>query len=215
MFQIVSGLEHLHNQHDIVHRDLKPENILYSLIKDGQYVMKLADFGCSRTLPKGGTHYTRTITNNGQSYTLRRFGTDGWLAPEFLKGGRQFTYKGDIFPLGLIFAFILCNGLHPFGDDSTTRDNRIRNGYDPMVPLKEILDDGSYKLIQRMLNTDPTERPGASQVLHDEIFAGNQQSINQPADTAMGNSRVIWKVIQRNVEVRIFHFDFCCLQFYL
>jgi serine/threonine protein kinase len=85
-----------------------------------------------------------------------------------------------------------------------------------MVPLKEILDDGSYKLIERMLNTDPKVRPDASQVRKDEIFADdNQQSINQLAGTAMGNSQVIQKVIDRNVEARIFRFDFRYLQFYL
>ena len=129
LYQIASGLAHLHS-HNIVHRDLKPQNILYSFTHDRRLVMKLADFGCSRTLPVGGSHYSRSKTKEGHSYALRPFGTDGWLAPEVLNGSLQCTFASDIFPLGLVFVFTLCNGFHPFGDDPTTRNGRIRTGLD-------------------------------------------------------------------------------------
>ena len=89
--QITKGVKYLHD-HDIIHRDLKPNNILYRItISDGdgkrQLMMKVCDFGCSRTVPEEGDHYTRTMTKKGDySITFRPFGTDGWLASEVLNG---------------------------------------------------------------------------------------------------------------------------------
>ena len=117
LYQIVEGMKHLHDN-GIIHRDLKPHNILYciTITKDGrirQLVMKVADFGCSRSVPEGGNHYTRTMTKKGDySITFRLFGTDGWLAPEVLNGETHLRppHAIDIYPLGLIFAFTLCGG---------------------------------------------------------------------------------------------------------
>ena len=124
--QIGDGLGHLHDK-AIVHRDLKPLNILYSIsTRSVCPVMKLADFGCSRTLPDGGSRHPLTKTKDASNYTIfRPFGTDSWLAPEVLNGSPHYTYKGDIYPLSLIFAFTLCKGLHPHGKDSLIRNNLI------------------------------------------------------------------------------------------
>jgi hypothetical protein len=72
-----------------------------------------------------------------------------------------------------------------------------------------------------MLNINPEARPTALQVLKDDFFASNHQSIYRLADTAifdvvsipfaqlkMGNSLASQTVIHRNVEVGIYHFYF-------
>ena len=125
--QIVDGVEYLHH-YNIIHRDLKPHNILYRT--EPTLMMKVADFGGSRFLPQDATHYTRTEISNG--YSSRRLGplgTNGWLAPEVLNGAKELKppHAIDIYPLGLIFAFTLCRGQHPYGEDWTARDERIKN----------------------------------------------------------------------------------------
>ena len=172
--QIVEGVKHLHDN-EIIHRDLKPRNILYRRIisEDGnsQLVMKLADFGCSRSVTGDMTHYTRTVLQSGYSVTFRPFGTDGWLAPEVLNGVTQLRplQAVDIYPLGLIFAFTLCGGQHPYGEDAAARDDRIKNKQ-PMIDVirQKLMKHGDVclGLINGMLHPDPAERPIAAVVLN-------------------------------------------------
>ena len=46
---IAQGLQQLHNK-KILHRDVKPENILVTKNTDSGYIMKLGDFGTSRSI---------------------------------------------------------------------------------------------------------------------------------------------------------------------
>uniref|UniRef100_A0ACD5X2Y4 Uncharacterized protein n=2 Tax=Avena sativa TaxID=4498 RepID=A0ACD5X2Y4_AVESA len=89
---ICDGLYHLHQMH-IVHLDLKPENILL----DDNMIPKIADFGLSRCFDE----------NQSQAVASEVIGTMGYLAPEFLFGGRQITFKSDIYSLGIIIIGIL------------------------------------------------------------------------------------------------------------
>ena len=183
--QIVEGVKHLH-ANEIIHRDLKPHNILYRRIisEDGnrQLVMKLADFGCSRSVPAGAIHYTRTETKKGDySVTFRPFGTDGWLAPEVLNGVKELTPPEavDIYPLGLIIAFTLCEGQHPYGEDAAARDDQIKKNEPILEDIRQQLidkhGDVCLGLINCMLNPKPKERPTAADVLNsvlkNEIFS--------------------------------------------
>ena len=171
--EIASGLACLHDN-NIQHRDLKPHNILYC-IYEGSVVMKVADFECSRIVPEDRSHLTRTVTKEGHSLVLRPFGTDGWIAPEFLNGELKYTYKGDIFPLGLIFGFVLSGGNHPYGeDDPPTRNENIRKGRIilKIEQLKET-DRVAFKLILSMLSVDPKMRPSTQQVLQHDYFTSS------------------------------------------
>ena len=179
VYQIVVGLNYLH-ANNIIHRDLKPGNILFIIDVRNRPVMKLADFGCSRIVPEDKSHLTRTETKVGDySVGFRPFGTSGWIAPEVVNDEKTYTDKVDIFPLGLIIAFTLSGGFHPFGDRTEMRSNRIRKG-DPMLP--EIIDQikltigggSSYELIAdliaKMLNPKPEERPSTDQLLQHEYL---------------------------------------------
>ena len=117
--QILNALESCHNI-GILHRDLKPQNILV----DGQYQVKIADFGLST--------YDNDITNKNALYV----GTRGYMSPEIaspmIVGWDNETDKPifkevksscDIFSLGVILWQML-NGIESMPFDQATQ-------YDP------------------------------------------------------------------------------------
>ncbi|PNS19925.1 Sporulation protein kinase pit1 [Sphaceloma murrayae] len=105
LFQILSGLEHIH-EHDFFHRDIKPENILvtssspdttnafkrYSSLMTPPstpptYTIKLADFGLARE-----THSRTPYT----TYVSTRW----YRAPEVLLRAGEYSAPVDIWALG-------------------------------------------------------------------------------------------------------------------
>lgn len=89
--QILNGVYLLH-QKDIIHRDLKPENILIN----NQGIVKLADFGLARELPKDES---LLMTKNVCTIWYR--------SPELLYGCSQYGKEIDIWSLGCILAELL------------------------------------------------------------------------------------------------------------
>ncbi|VAH13953.1 unnamed protein product [Triticum turgidum subsp. durum] len=91
---ICKGLSHLKEKR-IIHMDLKPANILLN----DHMVPKITDFGLSRP--------------NENSHTMgQRFGTRGYLAPEYENAGRT-LFESDIYSLGAIIIELVtgCMGV--------------------------------------------------------------------------------------------------------
>jgi len=163
--QLTKGLAHLHNL-GIVHRDIKPTNILIFVSDDGTELIKLADFNISKVL-KSNKDFTNTNVTNPS-------GTSGWMAPEVYESER-FDFKVDIYALGLIFAYTLSGGKHPFGDeDSFERKARIRKKEAMVMTQKDLKipfsrDSVAFELIKSML-VEPTKRPIIAQVENSSFF---------------------------------------------
>ena len=96
LLQTVRGLHSLHAK-NIMHRDIKSDNILINSLGD----IKLADFGYSAQL---------TQENKGRK---TRVGTIYWMAPELIKGKKNYDSKVDIWSFG-IFALELADGEPPY-----------------------------------------------------------------------------------------------------
>lgn len=63
----MQGLDYCHMK-GIAHRDLKPENLLL----DGQYVLKIADFGFAAPV----------MGKDGEGQLFTKLGTHNYMAPE-------------------------------------------------------------------------------------------------------------------------------------
>lgn len=191
LFQIASGLQHLHSL-SIVHRDIKPQNILVSSFPGGRLKMLLSDFGLSKRLDGlAQTSFSQTMNNPG--------GTVGWRAPEILRGDvsldlgdgssttsstntakdgigsegerKRLTRAVDIFALGCLTYYVLSNGEHPFGSRYEREMNIIRKQVD-LQRLDGLGEEGheAQHLIMAMIQYEAKERPSATKIMSHPYF---------------------------------------------
>ncbi|XP_059650050.1 receptor-like protein kinase FERONIA [Cornus florida] len=90
---VAQGLNYLHRgvEQTIIHLDIKPSNILL----DQNWVPKISDFKFCCLVPKDGS---LTISPN--------LGTYGYMAPEYMRGGRA-TEKSDVYSFGMLLFDVL------------------------------------------------------------------------------------------------------------
>ena len=135
----------LHQAHraGIVHRDIKPANIL---IRSGDGVVKLADFGVARLKASD-------LTQSGVP-----LGSPGYMSPEQVKGG-DLDGRSDLFSLAVVLYEALC-GKRPFrGDELVSLAYSI--AHETHVPLARQLEGCPARLdkfFDRALSKEPAGR---------------------------------------------------------
>nr|QCZ35131.1 SBS1 [Hordeum vulgare subsp. vulgare] len=153
---------HLSMNRPIVHGDVKSMNILL----DENYMVKVTDFGASRTLPK----------NEVQFMTLVQ-GTLGYLDPEYLQE-RQLTEKSDVYSFGVVLLELI-TGKTAIYHDGPKEGKSLASSF--LLAMKEdslhgildasILSSGMETLLREVaelvrmcLSTRGEERPSMTQV---------------------------------------------------
>ncbi|GMH44844.1 hypothetical protein BSKO_12796 [Bryopsis sp. KO-2023] len=154
--QILTGLEFLH-QNKIAHRDIKGGNILV----DHVGVVKLADFGASKTIEN-------LVTMNTGFKSLK--GTPYWMAPEVIKQtghGRQ----ADIWSVGCT-VIEMATGKPPWSEvsNNVTVMFHIASAKGP-PPIPSSLSPEGEDFLRLCFDRNPKQRPNATRLLKHPFVA--------------------------------------------
>ena len=145
MLQACEGMSEAHAM-GIVHRDIKPSNYFITRRPDGSMLLKILDFGISKT-PVNFEELTGTQTV---------IGTPSYMAPEQMKSGKQADARSDIWSMGVVM-YQLLQGRPPFSGDSYA-ELVLKVGAEPPNPLHVPLPPGLGEVIFRCLEKDPKRR---------------------------------------------------------
>jgi hypothetical protein len=146
--RLAAGLDAAH-RHGIIHRDLSPDNIL---IPGGDVgLAKIIDFGIARST-RGGDG---TIIGSGFA------GKFNYVSPEQLGlFGGDVSAKSDIYSLGLVLAECLSGRAIDMGGSQLDVIEKRR-----VLPDLHSVDERLWPLLERMLQSDPKDRPDSMAVV--------------------------------------------------
>jgi len=135
----------------IVHRDLKPANIFLASRPNGSVVVKVLDFGISKS--------TMTTDQSDLTKGSTMVGSPSYMSPEQIKAARAVDVRADQWSLGVIL-YELIAGAKPFR--AGTMAELIWVILDqPHAPLRSLCPDvppGLDAAINRCLTKDPAGR---------------------------------------------------------
>ncbi len=100
---VTDALSAAHSE-NILHRDIKPENIMLTPIEEGQYRVRLIDFGIARV---GDSKLAP------ETEISRAIGSVLYIAPEQLIGALDITPAADVFSTAIV-AYEMLTGERPF-----------------------------------------------------------------------------------------------------
>ncbi len=91
---MLAGLAAAHAQ-GVIHRDLKPENVFLAREPNGQFQVKLLDFGIAKVMDTAGGMGAKTKTG-------MLLGTPAYMSPEQVKSSKDVDARSDIWSAGVM-----------------------------------------------------------------------------------------------------------------
>ncbi len=153
LLQVCDAVGDAHAQ-GIVHRDLKPGNLFLARRSKGSPVIKVLDFGISKSSPPGDAPDGPTLT-----VPDTMLGTPYYMSPEQFRSAKTVDARTDIWSLGLILHKLI-TGFSAFESDSV-REHISMIAADPPAPLRLRRPDapeGLEAIVLRCLEKDVSLR---------------------------------------------------------
>ena len=110
ILQALEGLAHAHGR-GIIHRDLKPSNLFLANKPDGTQIIKILDFGISKSADNPTDKRSQQLTG-GRTV----LGSPPYMSPEQVRSPKSVDHRTDIWSLGICMYELLTNSM-PFGGD--------------------------------------------------------------------------------------------------
>ena len=145
ILQACEGMAEAHAQ-GIIHRDIKPSNFFITRRPDGSSLLKILDFGISKT-PAELSELTGAQTV---------VGTPTYMAPEQMVSARSTDPRSDIWSIGVVM-YQLLSGRPPFEAENYAQ-LVLKVGTAPPGPLQVGIPPGMQDIVFRCLEKDPNRR---------------------------------------------------------
>jgi eukaryotic-like serine/threonine-protein kinase len=176
----------------IVHRDLKPANLFLANQPGGPPIIKVLDFGISKST---------SLTQDQLTKTSAIMGSPLYMSPEQMRSARTADVRSDIWSLGVVL-YELLSGRVPFSGE-TMIELMLAIAQTPEQPLRAVspdIDPGLEKVVHRCLAKDPGARfqnvgelavalapfaPARSDVSIERISQVLRASMKSPAATSL------------------------------
>jgi len=157
VLQSLEGLAHAHSR-NIVHRDLKPSNLFLANRADGTQIIKILDFGISKsTDPFENTgERKRAMQLTGGRAVL---GSPPYMSPEQVRSPKTVDHRTDIWSLGVVMYELLTNSM-PFGGDEINETFAQVLEKEPQ-PIRQIVTgvpEGLERVVMRCLQKNRDNR---------------------------------------------------------
>jgi len=144
-----SGILYLHSR-NVLHRDIACRNLLVKK-ENERYVVKVADFGLSRSLYNNSYYVSETAV------FARK-----WAAPEIIQYNK-YSVASDVYALGITFWEMLEFGKIPYPEFSNTEAiKKVLEGERPARPTN--CPDTVWTLMQGCWHQEVAERPNLKDV---------------------------------------------------
>ena len=139
----------------IVHRDLKPANLFLTQRSDGSPLVKVLDFGISKTCAVAdGADVPVTLTS-----TRTVIGSPAYMSPEQIRDAKHVDQRADIWALGLIL-YELLTGTQAFAADTLPAVCAAIAADDP-IPVRQVRPEVPELLgdiVEKCLQKEPGRR---------------------------------------------------------
>ncbi len=179
--QACAGLAEAHAL-GIVHRDLKPSNLFVTTRPDGSDLIKVVDFGVSKSFAMPGTEDDITATG-------AILGSPRYMAPEQLESSGRADARADVWSLGVVLYEMLA-GHPPFvAESAAALCHQILRNETPS-PLAGRVPNVTPELeavVLRCLRSDVDERmPDVATLAHELAKASGLEGLSAAAVSITG-----------------------------
>lgn len=152
---VLQAIEALAEAHaaGIVHRDLKPENLFLAVRADGSRIIKVLDFGISKSISPS------SISELSLTKTASFVGSPLYMSPEQMRSSRSVDSRTDIWSLGAIL-YEAVSGKLPYAAESIAElcTQLLHEAPAPLGQVRSGLPPGFETVVLRCLEKERDRR---------------------------------------------------------